>query len=55
MELSVSDRERGTKTSSFGTPGRISHDSTPFYTSKLYAGLPKERQIFYAAKVKGCS
>jgi DNA modification methylase len=26
----------GTKTSSFGTPGRINHDSTEFYNSKLY-------------------
>lgn len=27
----------GTKTSSFGTPGRINHDSSEFYNSKLYA------------------
>jgi len=30
------NRRRGTKTSSFGTPGRINHDSTEFYNSKLY-------------------
>jgi site-specific DNA-methyltransferase (adenine-specific) len=29
-------RRNGTKTSSFGTPGRINHDSTAFYNSKLY-------------------
>lgn len=29
-------RRNGTKTSSFGTPGRINHDSTEFYNSKLY-------------------
>jgi len=29
----------GTKTSSFGTPGRINHDSTEFYDSKLYEGM----------------
>ncbi|HCJ66032.1 MAG TPA: SAM-dependent methyltransferase [Elusimicrobia bacterium] len=34
--------KRGTKTSAFGSPGRINHDSTPFYTSRLYEGLPKE-------------
>lgn len=27
----------GIKTSAFGTPGRINHDSTEFYNSKLYA------------------
>jgi site-specific DNA-methyltransferase (adenine-specific) len=40
-------RKRGTKTSSFGSPGRINHDSTPFYMSKLYEGLPKEQKIRY--------
>ncbi len=40
-------RKRGTKTSSFGSPGRINHDSTPFYTSKLYEGLPKEQRTKY--------
>ncbi len=41
------NRNKGTKTSPFGSPGRISHDSTPFYTSKLYEGLPKERKVKY--------
>ena len=40
-------RKTGTKTSAFGSPGRINHDSTPFYTSKLYEGLPKEEIIKY--------
>jgi len=40
-------RKRGTKTSSFGSPGRINHDSTLFYTSKLYEGLPKEQKVKY--------
>lgn len=40
-------RKRGTQTSSFGTPGRINHDSTRFYTSKLYEGLPKEHKVKY--------
>jgi hypothetical protein len=30
---------RRTRTSAFGTPGRISHDASPFYGSRLYAGL----------------
>ena len=40
-------RKRGTKTSAFGSPGRINHDSTPFYTSRLYEGLPKEEKVRY--------
>jgi DNA modification methylase len=32
----------GTSTSSFGSPGRESHDATAFYNSKLYDDLPKE-------------
>lgn len=36
--ISVKQRRNGTKTSSFGTPGRINHDSSTFYNSKLYAG-----------------
>lgn len=40
-------RKAGTKTSAFGAPGRINHDSTPFYNSKLYEGLPKEEIIKY--------
>jgi len=42
-----SERKRGTKTSSFGSPGRINHDSTRFYASKLYENLPKEREVEY--------
>jgi len=38
-------RKRRTKTSSFGSPGRINHDSTPFYMSKLYEGLPREQKV----------
>jgi len=40
-------RRVGTKTSAFGSPGRINHDSTPFYTSRLYEGLPKEEIVKY--------
>jgi DNA modification methylase len=40
-------RKRGTKTSSFGSPGRINHDSTRFYASRLYESLPKEEKVKY--------
>jgi DNA modification methylase len=30
-------KQKSTKTSSFGSSGRISHDSSPFYNSRLYA------------------
>ncbi|MEW6376720.1 MAG: site-specific DNA-methyltransferase [Thermodesulfobacteriota bacterium] len=40
-------RKAGTRTTTFGSPGRINHDSTPFYTSKLYEGLPKEEIMKY--------
>ena len=32
----MKQRKQSTKTSSFGVSGRTSHDSTPFYNSKLY-------------------
>jgi len=40
-------KRTGTRTSAFGSPGRVSHDSTPFYASKLYEGLPKEEIVDY--------
>lgn len=40
--MKCNQRKNGTKTSTFGSPGRINHDSTTFYTSRLYEGLPKE-------------
>jgi site-specific DNA-methyltransferase (adenine-specific) len=46
--MKTNQRKRGTQTSSFGSPGRINHDSTAFYTSKLYEGLPKEQKVNYA-------
>ena len=38
-------KRSGTKTSSFGTPGRINHDSSKFYASKLYEGLDNEKKV----------
>lgn len=43
--MAVNVRREGTKTSSFGTNGRINHDSTKFYDSKLYKELKPERKI----------
>jgi len=40
-------RRSGTRTSAFGSPGRRNHDSTPFYSSRLYEGLPKEEPQEY--------
>ena len=37
-------RKNGTKTSSFGTPGRVNHDSSKFYNGKLYQGLNQEKK-----------
>ena len=31
----------GTTTSSFGSPGRVSHDASPFYASRLYQDIPR--------------
>jgi site-specific DNA-methyltransferase (adenine-specific) len=36
-------RSKGTETSAFGTNGRINHDSSKFYNSKLYKELDKEK------------
>ena len=45
--MKTNSRAAGTKTSGFGSPGRINHDATLFYTSKLYEGLPKEEKSKY--------
>jgi site-specific DNA-methyltransferase (adenine-specific) len=40
-------RVKSTRTSAFGTPGRISHDATTFYASRMYANLPREDEGGY--------
>ena len=45
--MEVNQRKKGTKTSSFGSPGRINHDSSSFYASRLYEGLPGEEKVKY--------
>jgi len=37
-------RKGGTKTSSFGSSGRIGHDSSKFYNSRLYENMPIEKK-----------
>ena len=43
----ATNNNRRTKTSDFGVPGRISHDSSKFYSSRLYEELPKEKKVNY--------
>lgn len=45
--LMKGSKKTGTKTSAFGSPGRINHDSTSFYAGKLYRGLPEEKPVAY--------
>jgi DNA modification methylase len=40
-------RKTGTRTTAFGSPGRVSHDSRSFYGKKLYVGLPQEEDTPY--------
>ena len=42
-----SQRRKGTETSSFGVPGRIGHDSTKIYKSRLYEGQGIKRPAQY--------
>lgn len=51
-ELKLKHKRHGTKTSSFGTPGRINHDSSAFYDSKLYADKkPLEKVNFIENRI----
>jgi len=40
-------KRKSTKTSTFGTPGRVGHDSSAFYAGRLYDNQPKEQQVDY--------
>lgn len=46
--LYLAKKRKSTRTSPFGSPGRIGHDSSRFYASKLYEGLPAEKGVRYA-------
>ncbi len=39
------NRPKGTETSDFGTSGRINHDSSKFYNSKLYSTLEEQKEV----------
>ena len=40
-------KRSGTKTSAFGTPGRINHDSRKFYNTRLYEGIIQAKKVKY--------
>jgi len=40
-------KRSGTETSAFGTPGRINHDSTKFYNTRLYEGITSSKKVKY--------
>lgn len=39
--------KRKTKTSAFGSPGRAGHDSSPFYSMRLYEDQPQAEEMKY--------
>ncbi len=41
------NKKKGTETSTFGTPGRISHDSSRFYKSRMYDALQRGKKTPY--------
>ena len=43
----MASKRSGTETSSFGTPGRINHDSTKFYNTRLYEGIIPAQKVKY--------
>ncbi len=46
-------KRNGTKTSAFGSSGRINHDSLKFYNSKLYERLNNSKNVEYVEKPIG--
>ena len=40
-------KRKKTKTSKFGSPGRISHDSSEFYSTRLYEEFPSDKKVKY--------
>jgi modification methylase len=44
-------KENGTSTSSFGTSGRVNHDSSKFYNSKLYSELDSVKLVDYSVNL----
>src|SRR3989304_5878635 len=46
--MKLTKKRKGTVTSSFGSPGRIGHDSTKFYNSRLYEGQTVPAEVTYS-------
>jgi len=46
-KVGAKHRKGGTETSLFGSPGRFGHDSSKFYNSRLYEGIPSENNVTY--------
>ena len=40
----MNDKKNGSETKAFGSPSRANHDSSKFYSGRLYEGLPKEKE-----------
>ncbi len=40
-------KKNHTETSAYGTPGRVSHDASRFYNSRMYASLQGEKKVRY--------
>ena len=38
---------KSTKTSSFGSPGRVGHDASTFYSAHLYDDQPQAEELKY--------
>jgi DNA modification methylase len=45
--MASNSKVTGTKTSAFGAPKRLNHDSMPFYARKIYEGLSEEKIMDY--------
>lgn len=51
-QIIYNKRGAGTETSAFGAPGRVNHDSSKFYSGKLYDGLlNNEKNIDYTENI----
>lgn len=42
--MSLPPKKNGSETSAFGSPSRANHDSSKFYSGRLYEGMPKEKE-----------
>lgn len=51
--MSDQPKKNGSQTSAFGSPSRANHDSSKFYSGRLYEGLPKAKEdvIFEENKI----